>query len=116
MMELIEAAIPVIQHLPTAGAEVADAARQNLGNPGAVQAVAVDAERDAEDRRDVAAADDQAAADQTALAAHIERTLERLRSGQASLLSGAILQQYQRQVVFEVQNSRPATRVLDVQG
>jgi hypothetical protein len=87
MMELIERAIPVIQHPP-------------YESPGP--------------DRGSARNDEQADIEVALARAHT--ALERMRTRHAQLTSGAILQQYQRLQAFDAEDSRPATRVLSVQG
>jgi hypothetical protein len=112
MMELIERAIPVIQHPPEPrkltelappepGAASADPVRPPASSPSAPpkRRTREEVKRDLE----------------VALTG-VHAALERLHVQHAQLTSGAVLQQYQRQLTFEVEDLRPATRVLSVQG
>lgn len=112
MMELVERAIPVIQHPPEAGAtkEPVRAEPPVAAAAGAATEVGSAIEPPPSRR------DDELAVEITTALAHVHQTLERLRTQQAQLTSGAILQQYQRQVTFQAEDSRPATKVLSIQG
>jgi hypothetical protein len=112
MMELIERAIPVIQHPPEARTPADLAPREPVAataepvllpeSPAAspvTRCTRGDEERDLE-----------------ATLSGVRAALERLRVQHAQLTSGAVLQQYQRQLTIEIEDSRPATRVLSVQG
>ena len=110
-MELVERAIPVIQHppepraMPEPAPPVCSATPTSAAGPAPAELESHPRHsRDAE-HRDI----------EVALSG-IRAALERLRVQHAQLTSGAVLQQYQRQVTFEVEDSRPADKVLSVQG
>ncbi len=114
MMELIESAIPVIQQArPSAGGGVlhGSGAREpvGMGDGGAKPGLTTGCDQTEDGHDHEAAALD-------ATVAQLHRALERLRLQHAQLTSGAILQQYQRQSTTVVEDSRPATKVLSVQG
>jgi hypothetical protein len=111
MMELVERAIPVIQHPPEPRAlpEPAPPVRAEAPASAAAPASAEPASRPRRSR-------DAERRDYEAALTGVHAVLERLHVQQAQLTSGAVLQQYQRQVAFEVEDSRPATKVLSVQG
>jgi hypothetical protein len=111
MMELVERAIPVIQHPPEA---------RDLPNPAppapAQAPVQVRASSAAEPAARVRRSRDEDRRNLEVALTGIHAALERLRVQHAQLTSGAVLQQYQRQITFEVEDSRPADKVLSVQG
>jgi hypothetical protein len=111
MMELVERAIPVIQHPPEARDVPAQAPVVPTPTPAEVSVSKV---LEAPDRAR-RARDDGGRNIEVALSG-VHAALERLRVQHAELTSGAVLQQYQRQITFEVEDSRPATKVLSVQG
>lgn len=110
MMELVERAIPVIQHppepraLPEPAPQARTATSANVAAPVSIEPSRPRRSREAE-RRDIEVA---------LTGVHV--ALERLQVQHAQLTSGAVLQQYQRQITFEVEDSRPADKVLSVQG
>lgn len=114
MMELLESAIPVIQHaLPPSPPDRVHAKDVQGPANGTTHPIAMGCDAtpmESSDGRER----ESLLLDMTA--AQIHRTLERLRTQHAQLTSGALLQQYQRQTTFAVENSRPATKVLSVQG
>ena len=111
MMELVERAIPVIQHSPEAGSKA-----ELLRKARAQVLPASPPEDHSPPADEVDAGEVERSAGIDSAVAHVYRTLDRMRSQQAQLTSGTILQQYQRQLSFEVEDSRPATKVLSVQG
>ncbi|HVJ69427.1 MAG TPA: hypothetical protein VM510_15735 [Caulifigura sp.] len=110
MMELIERAIPVIQHSPETGA-ILQPGLTPAETPPPVAARTDTSTLDV----DASHAGDNTVSTELAVA-DVYRTLERLRTQQAQLTSGTVLQQYQRQLTFDVDDSRPSTKVLSVQG
>ncbi len=113
MMELIEQAIPVIQALPRVEAACLAAtvidSRSNRPEPvSKPESETCPGGGNCEHRF--------VEADAVALAAHFEQKLEQLRVSKAQLISGTILQQYQKQAVFPADLSPPPLRVLSVQG
>jgi len=114
MMELVERAIPVIQHVPGTGAvqepKTRDAARSPAASP---HSTAPDCDSGHDEQRQH---EDSVRAGLDEALSQVHRTLERLRTQHAQLTSGALLQQYQRQTSSPVADSRPATRVVSVQG
>jgi hypothetical protein len=113
MMELVERAIPVIQHPPETKAAVEPARRAATAVPQA-PATTTASKPVQHDANSVENANRASATDNAV--AHLYHSLERLRTQQAQLTSGAVLQQYQRQLSFDVEDSRPATKVLSVKG
>jgi hypothetical protein len=111
MMELVERAIPVIQHPPEAH-DLPTPAPQ-VRTPAPVE-VSVSKALEAPDRARRSRDDD--GRDIEVALSGVHAALERLRVQHAELTSGAVLQQYQRQITFEVEDSRPATKVFSVQG
>ncbi|WP_145027681.1 hypothetical protein [Caulifigura coniformis] len=108
MMELVERAIPVIQHVPGSAnnheLKTKDSAVCSAAEPRSSEASPIDGQQH----------DDTLRAGLNEALSQVHRTLERLRTQHAQLTSGALLQQYQRHTAFPVEDSRPATKLLSV--
>jgi hypothetical protein len=113
MMELIERAIPVIQHPPEARDPAGLVPQERPVETSALVASTAAESPCAEDSH---RADEQEATGYEVALAGVHAALERLRLQHAQLTSGAVLQTYHRQVKFDVEDSRPATKPLSVKG
>src|SRR5436190_23398292 len=111
MIQLLERAIPVIQHPP----EARDLPKPTPQAPPQAP-VQVPASCTAEPAARVRRSRDEERRNLEVALTGVHTALERLRVQHAQLTSGAVLQQYQRQITFEVEDSRPADKVLSVQG